>query len=146
MEYKKLNGEIYLRIDPREEIVEKISEVSRRERILGGHFQGIGYCTEITISTFSPEDKKFSTHDFSGHFEILSLLGNVSCTQDLKLNIHAHANFSYINEDKKITTFGGKIKKIFVENTAEIILTPANEIIQQRFDIAEGFGVWQFKK
>ena len=146
MEYKRLNGEIYLRVDPREEILEKVAEVCRRERVLGGHFQGTGDCNEVTITTFSPEDKKFSPHDFSGHLEIVSLLGNVSCTQDLKINLHAHANFSYVGEDKKILTIGGRVKKIFVANTAEIVLHPASEIIQQRFDIADGFGVWQFKR
>ena len=146
MEYKRINDEIYLRVDPREEVFDKISEVCRRERVLGGHFQGIGDCSDMTISIFSPEDKKFSPRDFSGHFAITSLLGNISCTQDLKINIHAHANFSYVGEDKKISVIGGHVKKIFVANTAEIILHPAKEIIQQRFDIVEGIGVWQFKK
>jgi len=144
MEYKKLNGEFYLRLDPGDEILESILKVCESEKIFGGHFQGIGACGEITISTYSPTEKNFTLHNFSGHFEIVSLLGNITKNLEGKINLHAHANFSYADENKNLATVGGHLRRAVINYTAEIILRPANEIIGQRFDIVEGVGVWNF--
>jgi len=135
MEYKKLNGEYYLRLDPGDEILESIAKVCEREKIFGGHFQGIGACGELTISTYSP------LHDFAGHFEIVSLLGNITKTD--KINLHAHANFSYADANNQLANIGGHLRRALINYTAEIIIRPANEIISQRFDIIEDVGVWK---
>lgn len=141
MEYKKLNGEYYLRLDPDDEILESIAKVCESEKIFGGHFQGIGACGEITISTYSPQEKIFTLHNFSGHFEIVSLLGNITKTD--KINLHAHANFSYADANNQLASVGGHLRRAVINYTAEIILRPANEIIGQRFDIIDGVGVWK---
>ena len=140
MEYRKLNGEYYLRLDPNDEILESILKLCEDEKIFGGHFQGIGACGEITISTYSPAEKNFTMHNFSGHFEIVSLLGNITKTD--KINLHAHANFSYADKNNQLANIGGHLRRAVVNYTAEIILRPANAVIGQRFDIIEGVGVW----
>ena len=144
MEYKKLNGEYFLRIDPHEEILESITKLCEAEKIFGGHFQGIGACGEVSLSTYLPAEQKFTFHNFSGMFEMISLLGNVTEGADGKINLHAHASFSFL-DGEKISVIGGHLKSAVVNYTAEIILRPANEVISQRFDIVEKVGVWNFE-
>ena len=136
MEYKKINGE---------EILNCITAMCENEKIFGGHFQGIGACGEVALSTYLPEKKDFTMHSFSGMLEMTSLLGNVTKNLDDKISLHAHANFSYLNGDD-IIVIGGHLKSAVVSYTAEIILRPANEIISQRFDIVDSVGVWNFQR
>ncbi len=146
MEYAKLNGEYFLRVDPGEEILESITKLCENEKIFGGHFQGIGACGEITLATYIPAEKDFVLHNLSGMFEIVSLLGNVTQNSEGKVSLHAHGNFSYLDENKKLVEVGGHLRRAVINYTGEIILRPANEIIGQRFDIAEKVGVWKFQK
>ena len=142
MEYAKLNGEYYLRVDPGEELLDAIVKTCEREKILGGHFQGIGACGEITLSAYLPATKNFVIKNFSGMFEIVSLLGNV--TYNDKINLHAHAIFSYLDENQNLASVGGHLKRALINYTAEIIIRPAGKIISHRFDIIPGVGVWEF--
>ncbi len=142
MEYKILNGEIYLRVDPNEELLETITKTCQAEKIFGGYFQGIGACSEITLSAFVPAENDFIFKNFSGMFEIISLMGNV--TYNDKINLHAHAMFSYLDENKNLQSIGGHLRRALINYTAEIIIRPANSIISHRFDIVPNVGVWKF--
>lgn len=143
MDCAKLNGEIYLRVDPGEEILDSITKTCEREKIYGGHFQEIGACGEIKIRTYLPAEKNSSYKNFTGLFEMISLPGNVTYTD--KTNLHAHAMFSYLDENQNLASVGGHLSRAVVSYKAEIIIRPAGEIIGQRFDIApDNFGVWNF--
>lgn len=143
MEYAKLNGEIYLRVDPGEEILDAIIKTCEREKIYGGHFQGIGACGEITFRTYLPAEKISSYKNFTGLFEMVSLQGNVAYTD--KINLHAHAMFSYLDENQNLASVDGHLSRAVVNYKAEIIIRPAGEIIGNRFDILpDNFGTWKF--
>ncbi|MBQ7705828.1 MAG: DNA-binding protein [Selenomonadaceae bacterium] len=139
MEYKNLNGEIYLRVDPNEELLTSITKTCRQEKIFGGCFIGIGACSEITLSAFVPAENDFVIKNFAGMFEIVSLTGNI--TNDA---LHAHAMFSYLDENKNLQCIGGHLRRALINYTAEIIIRPANSVISHRFDIVPNVGVWKF--
>lgn len=143
MEYAKLNGEYYLRVDPGEELLDSIIKVCEREKIFGGHFQGIGACGEITFRAYLPAEKISIHKNFTGLFEMVSLLGNITYTD--KINLHAHAIFSYLDENQNLSSVGGHLSRAVISYIAEIIIRPAGKIISHRFDITPGnFGVWDF--
>lgn len=143
MDYAKLNGEYYVRVDPGEEILAAVTEICEREKIFGGHFQGIGACDEITLSSYVPADDEFVVKNFAGMFEIVALIGNVTRV-DEKINLHAHATFAYLDENKNFASLGGHLKRARVNYTAEIVIRPASEIISRRFDLVPNVGVWNF--
>lgn len=145
MEYKNLNGEIYLRVDPYEELLAAIIKTCEQEKIFGGNFQGVGACSEITLSAFVPAENDFVVKDFSGMFEIVSLTGNITSDAE-KINLHAHAMFSYLDEQKNLQCIGGHLRRALINYTAEIIIRPANSVIGRRFDIVPNVGVWDFGK
>lgn len=57
MEYKRFDQSIVLRLDPGEEILEKIKELSIKENITLASVQGIGALNEFTIGLFKIEEK-----------------------------------------------------------------------------------------
>ena len=50
MEYKKINEDFYIRLDPGDEVLQSIKAICTAEQIYGGYFQGIGACSDVTIS------------------------------------------------------------------------------------------------
>ena len=52
MEYKKINEDFYIRLDPGDEVLQSIKAICTAEQIYGGYFQGIGACSDVTISTY----------------------------------------------------------------------------------------------
>ena len=73
-----MNDEYYIRIDPNEEIMEMLERVCETEKIHGGHFQGIGACGKVILSTYLPDKDEFTQHEYSGMLEMASLMGNVT--------------------------------------------------------------------
>ena len=143
MEYKKINDEFYIRLDPGDEVLQSIKDICTAEQIYGGYFQGIGACGDVTISTYIPTTRSFQMHPFSGMLEMASLSGNVTKDKDDTPALHAHAVFSQLENDRLLTR-AGHLQKAIISYTAEIILHPANIIFEQRFDLVPEVGVWKF--
>lgn len=144
MEYKKMGSEVYLRIDPEEEVMETIKQVCEKENILTGHFQGIGACGTAVLSTYCPETKDFIEHPYSGMLEMVSLMGNVTEAQSGAISLHAHAVFSYLNDSEQVATIAGHMLKAVISYTGEIVLRAAPEKIGHRADIVPEINVWKF--
>ena len=99
MEYRKYDNTIYLRMDKGDEIIGRILDVCRKERISSAVFNGIGGCSEAQIQTFLPRDGIFETRTISGMLELISLNGNVVTDENDDLCTHTHAMFSYKDGD-----------------------------------------------
>lgn len=98
MEYKKMNGRIFLRIDKGEKVSETIKAVCVKEKIYGGTYQGIGACGKATLSTYLPDRGDFTDHTVSGMIEMVSLVGNISIDGEGIPFLHSHAVFSYLDD------------------------------------------------
>ena len=142
MDYKKINDEYYIRTDPQEEIMETITKICEKEKIGGGHFQGIGACGKVILSTYLPDKDEFEEHEYSGMLEMVSLLGNVTVNKDRQISLHAHGTFSFLDENGKPTVTGGHLRRAYISYTGEIILKPAGVEITQRSDIVPKVPVW----
>jgi hypothetical protein len=141
MDYRLIGNEYYIRIDKDEEILSSILNICKRENIKTAHFRGIGCCNTINIQTYIPQKEEFLSHIRTGIFELISIDGNISPEEE-ELFIHAHASFSYL-EDNEIKIIGGHLKTAIVEYTAEIVLTPAEENISRMVDSKTGITVWK---
>lgn len=143
MEYKKINEDFYIRLDPGDEVLQSIKAICTAEQIYGGYFQGIGACSDVTISTYIPTTRSFKIHPFSGMLEMAALSGNI--TKDINgiPALHAHAVFSQL-ENEQLLTHAGHLQKAVISYTAEITLHPAKVTFEQRFDLVPEVGVWKF--
>jgi predicted DNA-binding protein with PD1-like motif len=144
MEYKKMENEIYLRIDPGEDVMETIKNVCERENFFTAYFQGIGACGNVILSTYCPETKKFIEHPYTGMLEMVSLMGNITKNSVAEPSLHAHAVFSYLKDNNEVQTIAGHMLKAVISYTGEIIIRPASAIIGHRTDIVPEINVWNF--
>ena len=142
MEYKKMGDEIYLRIDKGEKVMETIKAVCKKEKVGGGHFQGIGACGSATLSTYLPAAKNFLEHSFTGMLEMVSLMGNISAAGS-ELFLHSHAVFSYLNVTQELTVAAGHLKEAEISYTGEIVITPTDQAIDRKTDPQTGIGIWK---
>lgn len=101
MDYRKIGDFYYLRMDRDDEIISKILEICKKEKISSAIFSGIGGCKEAEIQTYIPEEGKFELEKISGMLELASMNGNVVSDGDEYFH-HTHAVFSYKNGEKTV--------------------------------------------
>lgn len=141
MDYKRIGNEYYLRLDKKEEVMSSIIEFCKKEDIKTAHFQGIGACDKVICQTLNLKTHEFASHEKTGMLEMLSLIGNIALDDNKNLSIHAHASFSYVENDE-VKLFGGHLKEAFICYTGEIIISPAAETITR--SIETGMNIWKF--
>lgn len=143
MDYRKIGDFYYLRMDRDDEIISKILEICKKEKISSAIFSGIGGCKEAEIQTYIPEEGKFDLEKISGMLELASMNGNVVSDGDEYFH-HTHAVFSYKNGEKHCMA-AGHMKSVTVLYTAEIELRPViGGTIKRKYDPETGTGFWDF--
>lgn len=143
MDYRKIGDFYYLRMDRDDEIISKILEVCKKEKISSAIFSGIGGCKEAEIQTYIPEEGKFELEKISGMLELASMNGNVVSDGDEYFH-HTHAVFSY-KDGQKHCMAAGHMKSVTVLYTAEIELRPViGGAIKRKYDPETGTGFWDF--
>mgnify|MGYP003179912980 FL=1 len=78
MEYKRFGNTIYLRLDPKEEILEEIGKVAKKENIRLAQVTGLGAINDFTAGVYNTVTKEYHSIQFQGAFEIVSLTGTVT--------------------------------------------------------------------
>ncbi len=141
MEYKRFDQSIVLRLDPGEEILEKIKELSIKENITLASVQGIGALNEFTIGLFKIEEKNFVANTFQGSYEMVSLLGTIN-TMDGAFYSHLHMSAA----DEKGHMFGGHLSKAVTSATCEIIITLIEGNVDRKYDEGTGLNIFDFNR
>ena len=145
MDYKRMNGICYVRIDKGEEIITELIRVCRKEHIGSAVFTGIGGCSRAELQTFIPDKGTFETETVEGMLELINITGNVT-TDNGELFHHTHAIFSY-NDGTEHKTAAGHIRAVTVLYTAEIELRPVTGgVIGRKHDPETGTGFWSFER
>lgn len=147
MDYRKMGGRVYVRIDKGEEILSEVKNVCRELHISAGTFQGIGACGEVEVATYIPDKQEFLPHVRNGMLEMISLMGNIVTDKNGELVHHAHALFSAFDETTEhIDYLGGHLKRATVLYTAELLLDPVQGgNIGLKYDAATGIDVWNLE-
>ena len=144
MKFREFGGKVYIRADKGDELIDCITRVCEAMGIGSATFHGIGACGDVTVATYIPEKDDFLDHRRSGLLEMVSLDGNIVTTDDGRYAAHAHAMFSYLDEENGVSFFGGHLKAAAVSYTAELVLEPVIEgNIGQRKDPITGIDVWK---
>ena len=144
MKYREFGTKVYIRVDKGDELIDCITRVCEEMGILSATFHGIGACGDVTVATYIEEKDDFLDHSRSGLLEMVSLDGNIVTTDDGRYAAHTHAMFSYLNEEKGVSFFGGHLKAATVSYTAELVLEPVigGELGQMK-DPITGIDIWK---
>ena len=117
MEYRKFGSTYVMRLDPGDEIVEKVLWLAAVEDIKLATVTGLGAVDNVTLGIFSPDTKQYKANMFHADFEIVSLTGTVT-RQKNRPYTHLHMAVS----DLASRCFGGHLNRAVVSATAEIVL------------------------
>lgn len=139
MDYRVFGDKIALRLDPGEELLDKISEVCRRQGVRFGSITGIGAANHVTIGFYNLEKQEYSEKELDFPMEITSILGDVT-RKDGEVYLHVHINVS----DEEGRTFGGHLKKCMISVTGEIVIACIDGEVGRKADPATGINVFDF--
>ena len=120
-----------------DDVLPKLRQFLEKNRINSGFFYGLGGFQKAEIAFYDMAKKKFIKKKFSGPFEVLSLIGNVS-QLDNDISIHAHVALG----KKDFSVIGGHLINATVKATLELKLTQT-EILERKFDNETGINLLQ---
>lgn len=115
-----------------EDILERLNELVRQNRVTAGSFIAIGAAEKATVGFFVGGGR-YSTVSLNGPFEVLSCVGNVGLKEDAPF-VHAHITFA----DKEGRTWGGHLMPgCTVDATFEVVLQAYDGLgLSRKFDPA----------
>ena len=117
MDYQKFGGTYVVRLDPGDEIVEKVLWLAAVEDIRLATVSGLGTVDNVTLGIYSPDTKQFKANMFHADFEIVSLTGTIT-TQRKRPYAHLHMAVG----DLAGRCYGGHLNRGVVSATAELII------------------------
>lgn len=126
----------FLRFETGDEVISMLADFCSKEAITAAYFTVIGACSEVTLSYYDLENKKYEDHEFKTDMEITSVTGNVGRLNNA-VAIHAHGVFSGADMVGK----SGHIKKLVISATGEIMLQKFEGKIERAYDEATGLNL-----
>ena len=139
MEYRVFGKTVVARIDRGEEIHDKLHELAEKEHIKLASVQALGATNDFTVGVFNTETRQYAANQFTGSFEIVSLVGTVN-TMDRQF--YAHLHMSAGNEKGEV--FGGHLNRAVVSATCEMVLHLIDGTVDRRFDADTGLNLFRF--
>ena len=139
MDYRKFGTTYVMRLDPGEEIVEKVLWLAAVEQIKLATVTGLGAVDNVTLGIFSPDTKQFKANMFRADFEIVSLTGNIT-TQRGRPYAHLHMAVS----DLAGRCYGGHLNRAVVSATAEIVVQTIPGEVDRQPDPTIGLNLMHF--
>ena len=140
MNHKKIDDKIFISIDKGEFVNQKLLEVAEQEKLKSGWINGLGAISNIEVAYYDIEQKIYEKQNFDNHYELLSLIGNVSLVDD-KPFIHTHISFS----DTEFKVFGGHLFDAKVIAAAEFCIFMSDYHLHRELNCNIGLSLWNIK-
>lgn len=118
MEYLKTGNHYIVRLDKGEEIMQKLTELCRKEQIRAGSIVGLGAADQAVVGLFDTSTKVFKKKEIACPMEITSIIGNIS-TKDGETYLHIHVTLC----DENLQAIGGHMASCRISATAELTVT-----------------------
>lgn len=139
MDYRKFGTTYVMRLDPGDEILEKVLWLAAVEGIKLATVTGLGAVDNVTLGIFSPDTKQYKANMFHADFEIVSLTGTITTN-----NGRPYAHLHMAVGDLAGRCYGGHLNRAVVSATAEIILTAIPGEIERKPDPKIGLNLMEF--
>lgn len=78
MEYIKSGNTIVVRIDYDEEVIEKLTELCKKENITSASISGIGATKLAELGLYNMETREYKVTSYTGLYEVGSFMGNIT--------------------------------------------------------------------
>ena len=137
MKYKRVDDKIFIDVSKGDLINKSLLEVATKENLTSGWINGLGAITNIEIGYYDIEDKVYVKKIFNEHYELLSLMGNVSLV-DGKPFIHTHISFS----DTDFKGFGGHLFDAEVIAAGELLIFCSDYKLDRKLNCDIGLSLW----
>lgn len=112
-----------------ENLINSIIDHAKKLNIKSAYFSGIGALENPTLGFFDVKTKKYKQQNFSGFFELVSLIGNITTCEGQYI-VHAHAALS----DAEYKVIGGHLFEATIGLAAEITIFTFDKIIQRKLN------------
>ena len=139
MKYRRFGNTLAVRIDRGEEILEQLKAACLSENVKLAAVSAIGAVDEFTVGVYHVENKQYDKNTFTGAFEIVSLLGNIT-TMDGEYYAHLHMSAGGADG----TVVGGHLNRAIVSATCEMFITILDGTVERRFDGDTGLNLFEF--
>ena len=126
LNYRFDNGKYLLTFSKGDLINKTFENFAKVKNISFAWLNGIGALENPEIGYYSLESKSYHKKVFSGHYELTSLIGNISI-KDGECFSHTHITFS----DTKYNVYGGHLFDAKITAAGEFIMMPGEEIIRE---------------
>ena len=141
MNYKRVEDKIFIDVSKGDLINRSLLEVATKEKLTSGWINGLGAISNIEIGYYDVKNKIYVKNFFNEHYELLSLIGNVSLV-DNKPFIHTHISFS--NTEFKV--FGGHLFDAKVIAAAEFCIFVSDYHLHRKLNCDIGLSLWNIKE
>lgn len=139
MEYKRFDNKIVMRIDSGTDIIDALERVCVEEAVWTAQVTAIGAVTNFTVSIFRTAQKKYQSTEYTGNYEIISLMGNVT-TKSGKFYPHIH--MCAVGKDGVVV--GGHLNNATVSTTCEMIIDIIDGKVERKRNPVIGLNVFKF--
>lgn len=137
MNYRKVNDKIFVSLQTGDLINESIRQIAVEENISNAWINGIGAIDNVEVGYMDVENKKYQKRNFDEHYELLSLIGNITY-KDGEPFVHTHVTFS----NTEYNVFGGHLFDAKITATGEIVLSLADSKIDREYNENIGIHTW----
>ena len=139
MDYRKFGTTYVMRLDPGDEIVEKVIWLAAVEQIKLATVTGLGAVDNVALGIYSPDTKQFKANMIHADFEIVSLTGTIT-TQKNRPYAHLHMAVGALSA----RVFGGHLNRAVVSASAELVIQPIPGEIDRQPDAQIGLNLMHF--
>ena len=139
MQYARFDNTIVARIDRGEEIQEQLKEIALKEDVRLAQISALGAVGDFTVGVFRTAEKKYYANRFTGDWEIVSLVGNIS---RMNGEYYAHLHMSAGGTDGSVV--GGHLNRAVISATCEMFITVLDGTVERRFDGDVGLNLFDF--
>lgn len=133
MEYERTDDRLIVRLDPGDQVLDKLAELREDEDLDGAFFTGIGAVDLVHLGHYNVETEEYSEKLFEGQFEVSQFTGNIGPDK-----IHAHITVG----DREYESLAGHCSGARVSGTFEIIIWPTDTTLNHRPDERTGLDVF----
>ena len=120
-----------------DEVMSRIMEFAKQNRLAGSHFTAIGAFQDVTLAYFDWETKEYRKIPLHQQVEVLSLIGDIALKENGEPQVHAHVVVGLPDG----TTRGGHLMEARVRPTLEVVLMESPGYLQRRQDTASGLAL-----
>jgi uncharacterized protein len=119
VDWKAVNNEIFLRVDPEEGLIDSLTTLSDALNIRSAAItSGVGMLMSVQLGFFDTAQDDYKITRLDGIFDVNSILGNITRRDNLPVP-HVHVVFN----DQSHSTYSGHVIEAQCHITMEIFLS-----------------------